>query len=217
VLTTATPARKQSAAAERGSHPQVVQLEGAGAQPKAQPSAADNGPSPGAPSDSQVRAELKQGQRQLKSFKQYLATSAAFLPTGPRARVASDGSAIAPDNAPDVVKRVILAGNQIAKFPYKWGGGHGAWRDTGYDCSGSVSFALAGAGLLKSPLASGGFLKWGEPGQGKWITIFTNPGHIFMFVAGLRFDTSGQGRAGTRWQDGTRSTAGFAERHFPGL
>jgi cell wall-associated NlpC family hydrolase len=217
VLTTATPTHKQRAAAERGSHPQVVQLEGAGARPKVNPSTADNGPSPGAPSDAQVRDELKQGQRQLKSFKQYLASSSAFLPTGPRARVAADGSAVAPDNAPEVVKRVILAGNQIAKFPYKWGGGHGAWRDTGYDCSGSVSFALAGAGLLKAPLASGGFLKWGAPGRGKWITIFTNEGHIFMFVAGLRFDTSGEGRAGTRWQEGTRSTAGFAERHVPGL
>ena len=116
-----------------------------------------------------------------------------------------------------MVKRVILAGNQIAKFPYKWGGGHGAWRDTGYDCSGSVSFALAGAGLLRSPLTSGGFLGYGSPGPGEWITIYTNPGHIFMLVAGLRFDTSGQGRAGTRWQEAPRTTAGFAVRHIPGL
>jgi cell wall-associated NlpC family hydrolase len=217
VLTTATPAGKHPGKAQRRSHAQVVQVEGAGTQPKVTAGADDSGPSPGAPSDAQVRDELKQGQRQLKSFKQYLTSSAAFLPTGPRARVSADGSAVAPDNAPDVVKRVILAGNQIAKFPYKWGGGHGAWRDTGYDCSGSVSFALAGAGLLKAPLASGGFLNWGEPGRGKWITIFTNQGHIFMFVAGLRFDTSGRGRAGTRWQQGTRSVAGFAPRHFPGL
>jgi hypothetical protein len=217
VLTTAKPPRKEPGKFNLRSHPQVVQLEGAGSQPKAKPNAADNGPSPGAPSDAQVRAELKQGQRQLKSFKQYLASSTAFLPTGPRARVLSDGSAVAPENAPDVVKQVILAGNQIAKFPYKWGGGHGAWRDNGYDCSGSVSFALAGAGLLKAPLASGGFLNYGDPGPGKWITIYTNPGHIFMFVAGLRFDTSGRGRAGTRWQQGTRGTAGFAVRHVPGL
>jgi cell wall-associated NlpC family hydrolase len=216
VLTTAKP-RKEPGKFNLRSHPQVVQVEGAGSQPKAKPSTADNGPSPGAPSDAQVRAELKQGQRQLKSFKQYLASSTAFLPTGPRARVLSDGSAVAPDNAPDVIKQVILAGNQIAKFPYKWGGGHGAWRDNGYDCSGSVSFALAGAGLLKAPLASGGFLNYGDPGPGKWITIYTNPGHIFMFVAGLRFDTSGRGRAGTRWQVGTRGTAGFAVRHVPGL
>ena len=217
VLTGATPPRKQRAQAKLRSHAQVVQIEGAGSQPKVTPSTVDNGPSPGAPSDAAVRAELKQGQRQLRSFKQYLASSTAFLPTGPRARVAANGDAVAPDNAPDVVKRVILAGNQIAKFPYKWGGGHGAWRDNGYDCSGSVSFALAGAGLLRAPLASGGFLNYGDPGQGKWITIYTNPGHIFMFVAGLRFDTSGRGRAGTRWQTGTRGTAGFAVRHVPGL
>jgi hypothetical protein len=214
VLTTAGPAPK---AKSKKSRAQVVQVQGAGSQQKLDPGASDSGPSPGAPSDSQVRAELKQGQRQLKSFKQYLSSATAFLPTGPRARVLRDGSAVAPDNAPEVVKRVILAGNQIAKFPYKWGGGHGAWRDNGYDCSGSVSFALAGAGLLKSPLASGGFLKFGEPGRGKWITIYTNPGHIFMFVAGLRFDTSGRGRAGTRWQENTRTTSGFAVRHIPGL
>jgi cell wall-associated NlpC family hydrolase len=217
VLNGATPAHRAGAAKKQRTHAQVVQLEGAGARPKAPASATDNGPSPGAPSDAEVRAELKQGQRQLRSFKQYLASSTAFLPTGPRAKVLRDGSAVAPDDAPDVIKRVILAGNQIAKFPYKWGGGHGAWRDTGYDCSGSVSFALAGAGLLKAPLASGGFLKYGKPGPGKWITIYTNPGHIFMFVAGLRFDTSGQGRAGTRWQNATRTTGGFAVRHPPGL
>lgn len=218
VLTTAEPPRKAPGKSGSRPRPKVVQLEGAGAQPKGSPAgAADSGPSPGAPSDAQVRAELKQGQAQLRSFKQYLGSSAASLPTGPRARVLPDGSAVAPDNAPEVVKRVILAGNQIAKFPYKWGGGHGAWRDSGYDCSGSVSFALAGAGLLRSPLASGGFLTYGDPGPGKWITIYTNPGHMFMVVAGLRFDTSGRGRAGTRWQEGTRSTAGLAVRHVPGL
>jgi cell wall-associated NlpC family hydrolase len=131
--------------------------------------------------------------------------------------VLRDGTAIAPDNAPDVVKRVIMAGNEIAKFPYKWGGGHGAWRDNGYDCSGSVSFALAGAGLLGRPLTSGLFMNYGAPGPGHWITIYPSPGHIFMYVAGLRFDTSGQGRAGTRWQEDSRSTAGFAVRHIPGL
>ncbi len=152
----------------------------------------------------------------LRSFKRYLG-STAFLRTGPRARVLPNGEAIAPDRAPDIVKRVILAGNQIAKFPYKWGGGHGAWRDNGYDCSGSVSFALAGAGLLDSPRTSGGFVDFGAAGPGKWITIYANAGHIFMYVAGLRFDTSGQGRAGTRWQEGDRPTAGFAVRHVPGL
>jgi cell wall-associated NlpC family hydrolase len=196
------------------SQARAVQLLGAGAPPSGDPS--DDRPSPGAASDDEVRAELKEARAALASFRGYL-TSTAYLPTGPRARVASDGTAVAPDNAPEVVKRVILAGNQIAKFPYRWGGGHGAWRDSGYDCSGSVSFALAGAGLLGRPLTSGDFIGYGKPGPGHWITIYTNPGHIFMVVAGLRFDTSGRGRAGTRWQQAPRSTAGFTVRHVPGL
>ena len=198
------------------SRPQVVQLEGAGANqaPIDDPSA--DAPSPGAPTDAEVKAELAEARKALANFKQHL-SSTAFLQTGPRARVLSDGTAVAPANAPDIVKKVILAGNEIAKFPYKWGGGHGAWRDTGYDCSGSVSFALAAAGMVQSPLTSGGFMTWGRPGPGRWITIYTNPGHVFMVVAGLRFDTSGQGRAGTRWQEEPRSTAGLVARHYPGL
>jgi len=195
---------------------QVVELLGAGAAESIEVDPKDDAPSPGAPTDAEVRTELREARASLASFTKHLNTT-AFLQTGPRARVLGDGTAIAPENAPDVVKRVIMAGNEIAKFPYKWGGGHGAWRDNGYDCSGSVSFALAGAGLLRSPLTSGAFMNYGAPGAGKWITIYANSGHIFMFVAGLRFDTSGQGRAGTRWQDESRSTAGFAVRHIPGL
>jgi cell wall-associated NlpC family hydrolase len=199
----------------RRSKAQIVQLEGVGAD-RSGASPTDDAPSPGAPTDAEVRKELRQARARLASFKKHLNTT-AFLQTGPRARVLGDGTAIAPDNAPEVVKRVILAANEIAKFPYKWGGGHGAWRDNGYDCSGSVSFALAGAGLLGRPLTSGLFMNYGAPGQGRWITIYASPGHIFMYVAGLRFDTSGQGRAGTRWQEESRSTAGFAVRHIPGL
>jgi cell wall-associated NlpC family hydrolase len=176
----------------------------------------DDAPSPGAPSDAEVRAELREARAALAKFRAYLDTT-AYLPTGPRARVRPDGSAVAPEDAPDVVKRVILAGNAIAKFPYKWGGGHGAWRDNGYDCSGSVSFALAAAGLLDRPLTSGLFMRYGAEGPGDWITIYANDGHVFMVVAGLRFDTSGQGRAGTRWQAAARPVGGFAVRHIPGL
>ena len=132
------------------SRARAVELEGAGEQTQPGPASSADAPSPERATDAQVRAELREAQAALSSFKQHLATT-AYLPTGPRARVLPDGTAVAPEDAPDVVKRVILAGNQIAKFPYKWGGGHGAWRDTGYDCSGSVSFALAGAGLLRSP------------------------------------------------------------------
>jgi cell wall-associated NlpC family hydrolase len=184
-------------------------------QPKAD-DLADDAPSPGAPSDAEVRTELREARAALARFRAYLDTT-AYLPTGPRARVAADGSAVAPEDAPDVVKRVILAGNAIAKFPYKWGGGHGAWRDNGYDCSGSVSFALAAAGLLDRPLTSGLFMRYGREGPGDWITIYANDGHVFMVVAGLRFDTSGRGRAGTRWQAAPRSVSGFAVRHIPGL
>jgi cell wall-associated NlpC family hydrolase len=200
----------------RRSKAQVVELQGAGSSGSVDAAPTDDAPSPGAPTDAEVRAELREARASLAKFKQHLNTT-AFLQTGPRARVLSDGTAVAPENAPEVVKRVIMAGNEIARFPYKWGGGHGAWRDNGYDCSGSVSFALAGAGLLRSPLTSGGFLNYGAPGRGRWITIYTHYGHIFMVVAGLRFDTSGQGRAGTRWQEEARSTEGFAMRHIPGL
>jgi hypothetical protein len=203
-------------------HPQVVRIQGPGTQgpepsqpPVPKESVGDNAPSPSAPSDAQVRADLKQAHAELASFKRHL-DSGAFLQTGPRARVLPNGMAVAPANAPAVIKRVILAGNEIARLPYKWGGGHGAWRDSGYDCSGSVSFALAGAGLLDRPLTSGEFMSWGAGGPGRWITLYASPGHIFMFVAGLRFDTSGQGRAGTRWQEASRSVAGFAVRHPPG-
>ncbi len=184
--------------------------------PAADPEALADAPSPGAPSDAQVRAELREARAALTRFRRYLNTT-AFLQTGPRAAVRPDGSAVAPEDAPEIVKRVILAGNAIAKFPYKWGGGHGAWRDNGYDCSGSVSFALAAAGLLDRPLTSGLFERYGEAGPGEWITIYANGGHVFMVVAGLRFDTSGQGRAGTRWQDAARPVDGFAVRHIPGL
>ena len=98
-----------------------------------------------------------------------------------------------------------------------WGGGHGKWQDTGYDCSGSVSFALAAAGLLSAPLASGPLMSWGEPGKGKWVTIYTNHGHVFLEVAGIRFDTSAQRVTGSRWINEMRSTEGFVARHPPGL
>jgi hypothetical protein len=211
VLTPAAGAEgREAAAREAPAPPEDAEPD----QPPADLS--DDAPSPGAPSDAEVRTELREARAALASFRQYLNTT-AFLPTGPRARVRADGSAVAPEDAPDIVKRVIMAGNAIAKFPYKWGGGHGAWRDNGYDCSGSVSFALASAGLLNRPLTSGLFTRYGEEGPGEWITIYANDGHMFMVVAGLRFDTSGRGRTGTRWQEAPRPVDGFAVRHIPGL
>jgi hypothetical protein len=115
------------------------------------------------------------------------------------------------------VRRIIAAGNRIASRPYKYGGGHGQWEDSGYDCSGSVSYALHGAGYLSSALTSGDFMSWGSPGRGRWVTIYAAPGHVYMVVNGRRFDTSGRYENGTRWQQSDRSSAGYVVRHPPGL
>src|SRR5512144_414992 len=123
----------------------------------------------------------------------------AELVPGAASSVSADGLAVAPAAAPQAVKDVVAAANQIAKTPYKWGGGHGRWEDSGYDCSGSVSYALHGAGLLDSPLVSGAFARWGASGPGSWITIYANRAHVFMVVAGSRFDTSARSRTGSRW------------------
>ena len=123
-----------------------------------------------------------------------------------------------------LLERVGLAGkaNEVARKPYVYGGGHGrfaneTWIDSAYDCSGSVSFALATAGLADAPMDSGTLARWGRPGPGRWVTIYANAGHAFMTVAGLRFDTSGRRETGSRWQTAGRGTAGFTVRHPPGL
>ena len=134
-----------------------------------------------------------------------------------KATALPNGIALPPLEAPEPVRQMIEAGNVIARSPYLWGGGHGKWVDKGYDCSGSVSFVLASAGYLEAPLASGPLMSWGEPGRGKWVTIYSHEGHVFMEVAGIRFDTSGARETGSRWQNELRSTAGFVARHPPGL
>jgi peptidoglycan hydrolase-like protein with peptidoglycan-binding domain len=116
-----------------------------------------------------------------------------------------------------VVRRVIRAANRIQHKPYKYGGGHGRWNDTGYDCSGSVSYALHGGGLVSSALTSGGFMHWGAPGRGRRITIYASPGHVYMVIDGRRFDTTGRSETGPRWQASDRSSAGYVVRHPPGL
>jgi cell wall-associated NlpC family hydrolase len=138
-------------------------------------------------------------------------------PTASRALALPNGVALPPIQAPDAVRAIIDAGNSIARAPYLWGGGHGKWQDKGYDCSGSVSFALASAGLLNAPQDSGQLMRWGAPGRGRWITVYSSPGHVFLVVAGIRFDTSGQRVNGSRWQEAMRETSGFVARHAPGL
>jgi peptidoglycan hydrolase-like protein with peptidoglycan-binding domain len=144
-------------------------------------------------------------------------TTPAALGPGDKATVGSDGLATAPASAPAQVQQIIAAGNAIAKMPYHYGGGHGKWTDSGYDCSGSVSYALHGAGLLDQALPSGDFESWGDPGPGQWVTLYSNGGHMFMVVAGLRFDTSGRDKAGTRWQTDMRSSSGYTVTHPTGL
>jgi hypothetical protein len=127
------------------------------------------------------------------------------------------GVALAPPQAPEVVKGAINAANTIVGRPYVWGGGHSSFYSHGYDCSGSVSFALFGGGLIPRPLTSGELQHWGAPGPGKWITVYANPGHTFVEIAGLRWDTVGDEKGtGPRWHLPTSSTAGFVARHPPG-
>lgn len=120
-------------------------------------------------------------------------------------------------DADTVVAKVVAAANQIASTPYVWGGGHGSFQSSGYDCSGSVSFALAAGGLLSSPLTSGGLMSWGLPGPGSRITVYANAGHTYMYVDGRRYDTSALSSGGTRWSSAARSNAGFVARHPAGL
>jgi peptidoglycan hydrolase-like protein with peptidoglycan-binding domain len=133
-----------------------------------------------------------------------------------KATLNPDGTATAPSDAPAAVKAVIAAGNRIAFKPYVYGGGHGSWNDSGYDCSGSVSYALHGGGLISSPEDSGELESYGSAGAGQWITLWSNSGHVYMYVAGLRFDTSAHGPNGSRWTTAGRSHAGFVERHPTG-
>jgi peptidoglycan hydrolase CwlO-like protein len=122
-----------------------------------------------------------------------------------------------PAQGDDAVAKVVAAANEIATTPYVWGGGHGGSASGGYDCSGSLSYALAAAGLVNGSLTSGGFMSWGEPGPGRRITVYANAGHAFMVVDGRRYDTSALRGGGTRWSSSMRPTAGFVARHPPGL
>ena len=154
-------------------------------------------------------------QAREKSLEDELGTS---IPNpGERANLIGQ-TAVAPPNAPLVVKAVIDAANEISDKPYIWGGGHGSFQDDGYDCSGAVSFALNGGGLLDSPMDSTGFTTYAEPGAGNWITTYATSGHMYAVIAGLRFDTGGVGGGnGPRWSTIQRSPSGFVARHPAGF
>ncbi|MDX6666938.1 MAG: hypothetical protein QOK04_318 [Solirubrobacteraceae bacterium] len=130
------------------------------------------------------------------------------------------GIAYAPASAPSRVKKAIWATNKIVHRPYKLGGGHGRWNDTGYDCSGLVSYFLNAAGLLKAPMSAPGFIPWGQAGRGRWITIYARSGHVYAVVAGLRLDTTpwpSRGTEGSDWRPQLRDASAFTPRHPAGL
>jgi cell wall-associated NlpC family hydrolase len=160
----------------------------------------------GARSSAELKRELKQRKLSEK------------IANGDKVELDQSQNAVAPIGAPDEVQQVIIAANAINKYPYIWGGGHGSFQARGYDCSGSVSYALKGANLINEPMVSGRYEKYGDAGKGKWITIYANGGHMFMIVGGVRYDTSFRdGPYGSRWQTGKRSMSGFVVRHPPGL
>jgi cell wall-associated NlpC family hydrolase len=137
-----------------------------------------------------------------------------------QATLTPDGLAVAPVGAPAAVQEVIAAGNEIARLPYRYGGGHMTYEDTAYDCSGSISYVFAAAHLLDRTVVSGDLENWGKAGPGKWITVFANGGHVFMYVAGLRFDTVALAETGSRWSDRPADEPDiktFSVRHPVGL
>jgi hypothetical protein len=141
---------------------------------------------------------------------------------GVEAKLLESGEAAAPAAAPESVKRAIWAANKIVGRPYRYGGGHArGFVDRGYDCSGTVSYALHGAALIDTPLDSSSFMSWGGTGAGAWITVYSNPGHAYAVIAGLRLDTSSAGDSrrgrGPRWRPALRSSRGFKARHPAGL
>jgi cell wall-associated NlpC family hydrolase len=194
-------------------HPQAVEpVAGAVAQasqPSSPPSSFSVGGSSGSVaqpvSDAQVRQQL---------------AASGLSATTSKAELTPGGLAIAPINAPPAVQNVIDAGNQIAHLPYRFGGGHGTFEDNAYDCSGSLSFVFAAAGLLNTTVTSGQLMSWGKAGPGKWITVFAAPGHTFMYVAGLRFDTVALAQTGSRWSARSADEPdlkSFVVRHPVGL
>jgi hypothetical protein len=144
----------------------------------------------------------------------------APLPTTalPTAELSVDErTALPPASAPEPVRNAIYAANRITRKPYRYGGGHRRWRDRGYDCSGAVSYALHGGGLLGRPFSSGRLMRWGLRGRGRWVTVYANRGHAYVVIAGLRFDTSGLGERGPRWRTEARSSRAYVARHPNGL
>jgi cell wall-associated NlpC family hydrolase len=170
----------------------------------------------GAPSDSEVRKELEQMQAAERSARASASRPLSSVPGG--RSIAGSGALAIPQNVPEVIQKVIAGANEIADFPYVFGGGHASFVDSAYDCSGSVSYALAAGGLLSVPETSGELEHWGAPGPGRYISVYANAGHAYMYVDGILYDTAGRsGIYASRWQVGSVDNSGFVVRHFPGL
>ncbi len=170
----------------------------------------------GAPSDAEVKAELQQMQAVEKSAKQ--ARHATLTPVPGGQSIGGNGTIPIPTDVPEVVQKVVAGANEIADFPYVFGGGHASFVDNAYDCSGSVSYALAAGGLLSQPETSGELESWGVPGPGRYITVYANAGHTYMYVDGILYDTAGRsGVYASRWLVGGTDNSGYVVRHYPGL
>ncbi|MCW3068197.1 MAG: hypothetical protein JWL67_822 [Solirubrobacterales bacterium] len=170
----------------------------------------------GAPSDAEVRRELQQMKAVERSARQAQQHQHTAVPGG--RSIGGNGTVAIQPALPEVVQKVVAGANAIADFPYVFGGGHASFVDNAYDCSGSVSYALAAGGLLSAPETSGELESWGAPGPGKYITVLANAGHTYMYVAGILYNTAGRsGVYASRWQVGAVDNSGFVVRHWPGL
>jgi predicted small secreted protein len=185
--------------------------------PAATPSRAALAVAAGALSDEEVRRELHETQaaEQKARSEQH---KPVLKPVPGGQSIGGDGTIPIPTNVPEVIQKVIAGANEIADFPYVFGGGHGSFVDHAYDCSGSVGYALAAGGLLSSPEVSGELEHWGAPGPGRYITVYANAGHTYMYVDGILYDTAGRsGVYASRWLVGGTDNSGYVVRHWPGL
>jgi len=170
----------------------------------------------GAPSDAVVRRELAQMQAVERAAQH--SRQQRLTPVAGGESIGGSGAIPIPTNVPEVVQKVVAGANAIADFPYVFGGGHASFVDNAYDCSGSVSYALAAGGLLSAPDTSGTLESWGAPGPGRYITVYANAGHTYMYVDGILYDTAGRsGVYASRWQVGAVDNSGYVVRHWPGL
>lgn len=200
-------------------HPQVVQPVAGASAKMGRVGAVSSPASAGVSVDAGGTPSTLPKPLSVADIRKQLAQS-GMIASANQATLTPDGLAVAPIGAPAPVQAVIAAGNQIAHLPYRYGGGHMTYEDTAYDCSGSISYVFAAAHLLDHTVVSGDLERWGDPGPGKWITVFSNAGHTFMYVAGLRFDTVALAETGSRWSDRSADEPDlktFSVRHPPGL